>query len=148
MDEPIVHSVVVAAAPERAFEVFTEDFGRWWDPRLTAAPHTFGTVHVPREPGQDVVFEHTDGVRYPIGQVAEYEPGRRFSMSFWLALDRDHPTRLLIELEPTPAGAETRVTLTQDGWTAGNIAERKKYTEWPELLRRYAECVEEPRATG
>ncbi|HET8594296.1 MAG TPA: SRPBCC domain-containing protein [Intrasporangium sp.] len=148
MGEPIVHSVVVAAAPDRAFEVFTEDFGRWWDPRLTAAPHTYSSVHVPDCAGEDVVFEHSDGVRYPVGRVMEYEPGRRFSMSFWLALDRDYPTRVLVDFEPTPTGAQTRVTLTQDGWTEGNIAERKKFTEWPDLLRSYAQCVEEPRAAG
>lgn len=148
MDQPIVHSVVVDAAPDRAFEIFTKDFGTWWDPRLTAAPHTFSAVQVPQGTGEDVVFEHSDGVRYPIGRVMEWDPGRRFAMSFWLALDRDHPTRLLVEFEPTPAAAQTHVTLTHDGWTADNVAERQKFTEWPDLLRRYAECVVSPPAGG
>lgn len=144
LGEAIVHSVVVDADRQRAFEVFTEHFGAWWDPRLTAAPHTFSGVRVPTAPGEEVVFEHADGVHYPVGRVTDYEPGQRFAMSFWLALDRDHPTRLLVEFEPTPAGAQTHVTLTHDGWTASTVAERPKFTEWPDLLRRYAEFVGNP----
>lgn len=138
--EPIVCSRRVQVDPVHAFEVFTEHFGDWWDPRLTPDPATFEGADVEEVEG-GVVALCLDGEDYPIGEVREWEIGERFAMSFHLSLPRDHPTELTVEFEAADGG--TLVTLTHGGWNADNAARRAKFTEWPNLLARFAAVAEE-----
>lgn len=133
--EPIVCSRRVEVEPVHAFEVFTEGFGEWWDPRLTPDPATFEGADVEEVEG-GVVALHHDGQDYPIGEVLEWVIGERFAMTFHLSLPRDHPTRLDVSFEPDDGG--TLVTLAHGGWEEGNLAQRARFTEWPTLLERFA----------
>lgn len=138
--EPIVCTRQVDADPIHAFEVFTERFGDWWDPRLTPDPSTYEGADVEEVEG-GVVALHHDGEDYPIGEVTVWEIGERFSMSFWLSLPPNAPTELTVDFEPSDGG--TLVTLTHGGWTSGNVARRARFTEWPHLLERFAALAEE-----
>lgn len=141
---PIVEAVDVPAGPVQAFEVFTQAIGDWWDPRLTADPDTFVDAEIPPDAGEDVTFRHADGHSYRVGTVTTFESGRRFEMSFCLAMDTDHPSTLTVDFEDVAGAASptTRVTLSHAGWSPGNVAERAKFTEWPQLLERYRAVVE------
>lgn len=132
---PIIAARHVEVDPVHAFEVFTERLGEWWDPRLTPDPGTFEGADVEEVEG-GVVALHHDGEDYPIGEVLEWEIGSCFAMSFHLALPRDHPTTLRVDF--TPADGGTQVILTHEGWDAGNVGSRRKFTEWPHLLERFA----------
>lgn len=136
---PLVHTVIVSATPERAFEAFTGELAAWWDPRLTADAESFRQVELEPAVGADVEFAHEGGLRYRIGTVSAWEPGTRFAMSFCLAMDPDHPSTLAADFEPHGPG--TRLTLTHAGWTPENVDERRKFTEWPDLLERYRRHV-------
>lgn len=133
--EPIVCSRRVEVDPVHAFEVFTEGFGEWWDPRLTPDPATFEGADVEEVEGGVAAFHH-DGEAYPIGEVLDWVIGERFAMTFHLSLPRDHPTRLEVTFEPADGG--TLVTLAHGGWEEDNLAQRAKFTEWPTLLERFA----------
>lgn len=133
--EPIVCSRRVEVEPVRAFEVFTERLGEWWDPRLTPDPAAFEGADVEEVEG-GVVALHLDGEDYPIGEVLDWAIGERFTMTFHLSLPRDHPTRLEVTFEPAEVG--TLVTLTHTGWEPDNVAQRVRFTEWPTLLERFA----------
>ncbi|QDO87656.1 hypothetical protein FNH13_04300 [Ornithinimicrobium ciconiae] len=133
--DPIVATRHVDVDPVHAFEVFTERFGDWWDPRLTPDPRSFEGADVEEVEG-GVVALHHDGEDYPIGEVLEWEIGVCFAMSFHLALPRDHPTTLTVDF--TPADGGTLVTLTHGGWEEDNARARRTFTEWPHLLERFA----------
>lgn len=133
--EPIVCSRRVQVDPVHAFEVFTEHFGDWWDPRLTPDPATFEGADVEEVEGGVVSLLH-DGIDYPIGEVLEWTIGERFTMSFHLSLPREHPTTLEVRFEPSDGG--TLVTLAHSGWGPDNVAQRNRFSEWPHLLERFA----------
>lgn len=133
----IVHDIVVPVDPERAYEAFVHRWGRWWDPRLTPDAESYRDIHVGAV-GEPVELVHTGG-RFPIGVVTAAEPGVRHAQTFTLAVDPEHPTSLTVDFEQVDDG--TRVRLSHGGWTAANVAERAKFTEWPDLLRRYAATI-------
>lgn len=135
LTEPIVCSRRVEVDPVHAFEVFTESFGQWWDPRLTPEPETFEGADVEEVEGGVVSLVH-DGQDYPIGVVLEWSIGERFAMTFHLGLPRDHPTRLEVTFARDEGG--TLITLSHGGWGPDNVAQRSKFTEWPTLLERFA----------
>ncbi|GAB05415.1 hypothetical protein GII30_06395 [Gordonia amarae] len=130
---PIVSEITVPVDAATAYDAFI-DIGRWWDRRLSPEPATFEGVHVGAV-GEPVLLIHRDA-QYPIGTVTHAERGVRYSQTFTLAVDSEYPTTLSAEF--VKAGEATLVRLSHGGWTAGNAAERAKFTEWPELLRRYA----------
>ena len=133
--EPIVCSRLLQVDPVHAFEVFTERFGDWWDPRLTPDPATFEGADVEEVEG-GVMALVQDGTDYLIGEVLEWSIGERFAMSFHLSLPREHPTTIDVRFESSDDG--TLVTLTHGGWGPDNVALRGKFTEWPHLLERFA----------
>jgi catechol 2,3-dioxygenase-like lactoylglutathione lyase family enzyme len=126
----------------RAFEAFTADLAAWWNPLLTADAGTFRSADLPPHPGEDATFRHDGDRSYRIGTVTAWRPGERFEMSFCLAMPMNHPSTLTVDFAPVgPDGASTAVTLTHGGWDPDNVVYREKYTEWPDLLRRYAAHV-------
>jgi catechol 2,3-dioxygenase-like lactoylglutathione lyase family enzyme len=137
---PIVHTVTVPADALTAYQAFVDGFGRWWDPRLTPDEGSYRDAHVGAV-GEPVELIH-EGFTFPIGTVTDAAPGARYAQTFTLALDPDHPTTLAAEFAAVDGGTE--VTLSHGGWTAANLSERARFTEWPNLLRRYAALVPAP----
>lgn len=133
----IVHEIVVDADPLAAYAAFVDGFGDWWDPRLTPDASTYQGARAGGI-GEPVELLHR-GSTFPIGVVTEADPGVRYAQTFTLAVDPDHPTTLTVDFAAADGG--TRVTLRHGGWTAGNVVERAKFTEWPDLLARYARSI-------
>lgn len=133
---PIENEITVPVDALTAYEAFV-DMGRWWDPRLTPDADSFRGVQVGRV-GEPVELLHGTS-RFPIGTVTHAEPGVLYAQTFTLAVDPEYPTTLSARFSAVDGG--TRVVLSHGGWNAGNVAERAKFTEWPDLLRRYADSV-------
>ena len=146
---PIRRSVKVKAPPQRAFELFTRDIGRWWSKGSTigAKPHV-DIVIEPRAQGR--WFERDeDGVECQWGKVLAWEPPGRLLLGWQLnsafRYDPDMLTEVELTFEPAPDGG-TMVTLEhrnleQFGDAAQRVAEQVG-GGWPRHLKEYAEFVD------
>lgn len=127
-DTSISRSLTVAAEPERAFAVFTDDFGGWFPREYNLlgseiAERTFE----PRQGG--LVYDvGTDGSRCEWGRVIAYEPPARVVFGWAIGptwqIEDDDSKISEVEVLFTPAGAgSTLVELEHrhldrhgDGW--------------------------------
>lgn len=109
---PVVKTVTVRAAPDRAFALFAE-IGRWWPlARVHTGPDPEACAIEPRVGGR--VFERsTDGRETVWGMVLAYEPPHHLAFS-WLVQSAEQPQ--LVEISFTPEAEGTRVQLTHSGW--------------------------------
>ena len=82
-----------------------------------------------------------DGSAYPWGTVTAWEPPGHYAQDFTLAQDPDHPSRIDVWFEAAD-GATTRLRFSHGGWTAGNVAGRARFSEWPILLDRFVALAE------
>jgi uncharacterized protein YndB with AHSA1/START domain len=110
---PVKKTLVVAATPQKAFEVFTAGFDRWW-PRS----HSIGEA-----PLQTVVLEGRQGGRWygllengreaEWGDVLAWEPPLRLLLAWRIGADWKYDPALLTEVEVVfmPEGEGTRVNL-------------------------------------
>jgi hypothetical protein len=136
---PIRVDLEVAAAPDTAFEVFAIRMGEWWDPVYTPDATTFTGIEIEPRLGGAVTMRHgDDGYRW--GTVTGWEPGRRYAQSFTLAHDPEYPSSLTVRFEPDGSGCKVR--FEHGGWTAGNVAARQRFGDWPHLLARFAELAQ------
>ena len=143
--------VVVEATPERAFEVFTAGFDRWW-PRT----HKLGEADLaeailePKTGGR--WYERTvDGRECDWGEVLAYDPPRRLLLSWLLdpqfEIDADNPTE--VEVRFTAAGPErSRVEIEHRGLERFGPDGAEKMRSaidseggWQGILEGYAEAV-------
>jgi uncharacterized protein YndB with AHSA1/START domain len=146
------HQVVVNAPVERAFSVFTEDFGRF-KPRehnLLGADIA-ETVFELREGGQ-VYDRGVDGSECRWARVLAYEPPNRVVISWDISpqwrIEKDLEKTSEVEVRfvaETPA--RTRVELEHrnldrhgDGWDAVRAGVDSE-GGWPLYLQRYADVV-------
>jgi hypothetical protein len=68
--------------------------------------------------------------------VTVWEPGRRLDHTFHLAQDPAHPT--VVSARFAPAGAaRSSFRFEHRGWTAANVAGRKRFCDWPHILARF-----------
>ena len=149
---PIKHSIVVEAPIERAFKIFTEDFGSF-KPRehnLLAVP-TAETVFEPRA-GGNVYDRGVDGSECRWARVLAYEPPNRVLLSW------DISPRWQVETDPDKTSEwevrfiaetpnRTRLELEHrhlerhgEGWE-GERAGVEGDQGWPLYLRRFAELM-------
>ena len=115
---PLEKSVLVACAPERAFQAFTAEIAAWWP----LATHSVGedkATGVRIEPivgGR--VYETIEGGREcDWGRVLAWSPPSGFAMSWHPG--RGPETQQRVTVSFTAEGAGTRVRLVHDGWAAG-----------------------------
>lgn len=149
---PVRRSVRVAAAPERAFEVFTAGIGRWW-PKThhigAADPETF--VIEPRQGGR--WYERgVDGRECEIGRVLVWEPPARLVLAWQLTHDWKFDPDLVTEVEVTFIAEGTNATRVElehrhlERFGAQADAVRAIYDSpsgWPGLLELFAACAAE-----
>jgi uncharacterized protein YndB with AHSA1/START domain len=121
-------SIVVEAPIERAFSVFTEDIGSWWDPDHHLLEGELAEmVFEPREGGH-VYDRAVDGSECRWARVLAYEPPNRVVISWdinlqW-QLETDPDRTSEVEVRFVPEGEDrTRVELEHrildrpgDGW--------------------------------
>ncbi len=136
---PIVKTVTVRAAPERAFAFFAEDFARWWPLGWAhTGPDPAACAIEPRVGGR--VFERSsDGRETPWGTVLAYDPPHRLAFSWVVQLLPGQEQLVEIRFAPDPGG--TRVELTHSGWEKlgeAATALRERYERgWGSILEQH-----------
>jgi uncharacterized protein YndB with AHSA1/START domain len=148
----VKQSVVVEAPIERAFRVFTEDFGSFKPPEHNLLPVKIAeTVFEPRVGGH-VYDRGVDGSECRWARVLAYEPPHRVLLSW------DISPQWRIETDPARTSEwEVRFTAETTGRTRVEIEHRKLERHgqgwesvrdgvdgergWPLYLRRYADVV-------
>jgi catechol 2,3-dioxygenase-like lactoylglutathione lyase family enzyme len=136
---PIALTVELAAAPDVAFDAFTRRRGEWWHEAYS--PGGLVAVNVGAEVGAPVTLSLADGTTYPWGAVTVWDPPRRFAQTFTLAQDSEYPSTLDVRFGQRADGGCT-VRFEHGGWTAANVADRARFTEWGILLGRFAAVAE------
>jgi uncharacterized protein YndB with AHSA1/START domain len=97
-------------------------------------------VTIEPHPGGRVYATHSDVGEDDWGEVTVWEPGHRLVHTFSLAQDPQHSSEVSVEFVPGPAGCTVR--FAHAGWTDANAAARKKFTDWPIMLDRFAGLAE------
>lgn len=109
---PVIHTVHVALTPERAFAVFVEGIGDWWQKGKTLGEPHAAIVIEPQAGGR--WFERdAKGTEIDWGKVIDWSPPHRLLLGWQLdAKFRYDPNFLTeVELSFVPEGDGTRVTL-------------------------------------
>jgi uncharacterized protein YndB with AHSA1/START domain len=145
-------TIEVNAPQQRAFEVFTRDFGAFKPPEhnLLAVPiaETVVETHV----GGHIIDRGTDGSECRWARVLAYEPHDRFVFSwdispYWqVETDQDKTSEVEVTFTPL-AQDRTRVDIEHrhldrhgDGWTG--VRDGVSAGEgWPLYLTRYADLL-------
>ena len=152
-DAAVRASIVVAAAPERAFTVFTDEIETWWPPEHHLLQGELdGMVFEPRVGGH-VYDRAKDGTTCVWARVLTYEPPRRFVISWdinpqW-EIESDPSRTSEIEVRFVPDGKDrTRVEIEHrhldrhgPGWEQMRDAVGSP-GGWGRGLDRFAEAVE------
>ncbi len=132
----------MACPPGRAFEVWTDEFSRWW-------PHSHSVSGDPAaeivlEPGLGGrIFERTpDGTEHDWGEVTLWDPPRRLGYLWHIRRDRADATEVLLSFDDGRDGT-TRLTIVHTGWERlGADAQRWRDANvggWSSLLPHYVE---------
>jgi len=112
---PIVVDIVVPCPPDRAFDYFVRDVGRWWP----LSSHSLGreqSASVRFEPheGGRLIETVRDGTEHTWGTITRWTPGHR--LAFTWHLDRAPATAQVVDVTFAADGTRTRVTLAHSGW--------------------------------
>lgn len=113
----VVVAVRVAAAPARAFAVFTEQIGQWWRHNGLFAFSDGRTGTLVFEPGPTgrLIETHDDGEVFEIGRITVWEPPAELVLTWRQAsFAPEQETELHVRFEPV--GDQTRVTVEHIGW--------------------------------
>ena len=138
----VVKEVVVALPPDDAFRLFTSQMSRWW-PMATHSCFTTECqrIEIEQRPGGSVTEVARDGRRASWGAIVDWDPPRRFSMTWHPGNDAALATLVEVSFEPARAEA-CNVRLVHSGWHArgeGAAAVRDGYDHgWDTVLQRYA----------
>jgi len=144
-------SVTVQATPERAFEVFTAGFSRWWplETHHIGANVAVEAVMEPR-PGGRWFERDAEGSECDWGYVTEWDPPHRVLLAWHLtpeyAFDPDPAKATEVEITFTAQGGGTLVELEHRGFERyAEAAEIRRSVSseggWGQLLELYAKAV-------
>jgi uncharacterized protein YndB with AHSA1/START domain len=148
----VTTSIVVDVSQARAFTVFTEQIGTWWDPthHLLDAPYA-GMDFEPRV-GGNIVDKGTDGSECRWSRVLAYDPPERVVFSWDINLqweietDPDRTSEVEVRFI-AEAPDRTRVELEHrnldrhgDGWEQMRAAVGSD-GGWPSGVKRYADAL-------
>lgn len=144
------HAVTVSASQERAFEVFTHDFNRWW-PRT----HKIGSAEL-----AEAVLEQREGGRWyerdvdgsecDWGSVLVWDPPSRVVLAWQLSGEWAYDADVMTEVDVSfvPDGPDrTRVVLEHRGLDVyGDQMDdmRRSFDSpggWPGILELFAQAV-------
>ena len=148
-DTAVRTSIVVDAPLERAFRVFTEDIGSWWDPDHHILETELAEMVFERCAGGHVIDRGTDGSECRWARVLAYEPPHRVVFSWdinlqWkLETDPERASEVEVRFVPEH-GDRTRVELEHRelhrhgaGWESMRDAVGSP-DGWGGALRRFA----------
>jgi uncharacterized protein YndB with AHSA1/START domain len=111
---PIVRTVVVKAAPARAFELFASRMEQWWPRSHTIAKSPFVAIVVEPHAGGQWFERDAEGNETKWGKVLAWEPPSRLLLAWQINTQWAYDPQLITEVELTfvPAeGGGTVVTL-------------------------------------
>jgi uncharacterized protein YndB with AHSA1/START domain len=135
---PVRRAVAVAAGPERAFEVFTAEIGRWWP---MATHSVLGEqASVAFEDGR--LVERLGDEVSEWGEVLEWDPPRLLRLTWRPGHPAGEATEVTVRFRPDGVG--TRVELEHSGWerhVRGQAAAESYGVGWPVVLGAYADDV-------
>jgi uncharacterized protein YndB with AHSA1/START domain len=109
---PVRRNFLVRASVEKAFEVFTAGFGRWWPASHQIGSSPLKTAVVEPGVGGRWYEIDTDGAQVDWGRVLTWEPPTRLVLAWQINADFHFDADLVTEIEVrfTPEGAgATRV---------------------------------------
>lgn len=149
VEQIVRRSVLVEAAQEHAFAVFTTGLSRWWplESHHIGSAEAAEAVIEPRAGGR--WYERgVDGSECDWGRVLKWEPPVRFSLAWMLGpgweYDPDEAHATLVEVTFTAEGpSTTRVELVHSGFERVPGGEQIRSGVageggWGSLLQRYA----------
>jgi RimJ/RimL family protein N-acetyltransferase len=139
--EPVLRSVVVDAAPDAAFDLFTSGIDRWWPLRegFAYGGERARSIHLEPWTGGRLVERLVDGDELQVGTVVVCERPVHVVLSWrgplWTA-----STEVRVSFRPDGLG--TRVDVRHDGFDAlgtSGRAERDRFAAgWPAVLGGFA----------
>jgi len=124
-------SITVEVAPERAFEVFTEEVDTWWVREHHAGPGELERVVIEPRQGGRLFNREVGGNEVDWGKVLAWEPPDRLVLGWQLNAQWQFDADLVTEVEVTFTAAESGATLV--------VLEHRN-------LERYAEAAQEVHA--
>jgi uncharacterized protein YndB with AHSA1/START domain len=147
---PVRHAITVSASPERAFEAFTSDIGRWWPPTHKIGAAAFRSAVIEPRAGGRWFEVGEDGRECQWGDVLAWEPPARVLLAWRIRPDWKFDPALLTEVEvkftPTSDGG-TRVELEHrllENMGEGAEGARSTFESergWPGILQRYRAAI-------
>ena len=148
--EPIRKHRTVQAPKEKAFRVFTEGMGSWWNPEYSIGGEPFSTVVVESQEGGRWYERSTSGAECSWGRVLVWEPPERLVLDWQIDGSWQHDPGLHTELEVRfvpESPSVTRVELEHRGLEAlGDSAETIRGIfdspgGWAGLLDRFGDAA-------
>jgi Activator of Hsp90 ATPase homolog 1-like protein len=133
---PIEHEYALRCPPDHAFATFTGRIGEWWHPDYSPDAENLEDTVMEPEIGGRVYFVVLDLGELQWGTVTAWEPGQHVAFSSTLAQSREFPSEISAEFTATEDGC--RMRFQHGGWTAGNAADRHKFSDWRLILDRFA----------
>jgi uncharacterized protein YndB with AHSA1/START domain len=108
---PVRKSLFVKATPQRSFEVFAANMGKWWPKSHSIGDNPQVDVIVEPRAGGRWYEIFKDGKQCDWGCVLAYEPPHRLVLGWQLSAEWTYDPNLLTEVEVTftPEGDGTRV---------------------------------------
>jgi uncharacterized protein YndB with AHSA1/START domain len=151
-DTAVTTSIVVEVPAERAFSIFTDDIGSWWNPEHHILEAELAEMVFQPRVGGHIYDRGVDGSECRWARVLAYEPPDRVVFSWdintrWqLETDLDRTSE--VEVRFIPEGSDrTRVELEHrnldrhgEGWQGMRDAVGSP-EGWPEGLRDFARRV-------
>ncbi len=96
---PVRKSIRVKASPQHAFEVFTQQMGRWWLPDHHIAPRPFVDVVLEPNAGGRWFERDRAGAECEWGKVLAWEPPDRVLLAWQLNEEWKYDPDFVTELE-------------------------------------------------
>lgn len=117
--EPVRKSVIVPAAPQRAFELFTAHFKEWWP----LATHSVGVEHAVgvafgEGVGSVIIETLADGTTSVWGAITDWEPPHRVAFTWHAGTPEGEATRVEVTFSQRGPGSTLGCWSTRAGSTA------------------------------
>lgn len=132
---PVRHRRALRCDAVTAFDTWVRDIALWWHPDYTPDPATFRDARVEPVPGGAVSFTCDATGTVVWGRVEQVERPRLLVHTSVLGQPSEHPTRIRVELVPSPQG--TTLLFEHGGWHPSLAEVRQKFGEWPLILDRF-----------
>jgi hypothetical protein len=143
---PIRKQLVVKAAPQRAFEIFTAGMGGWWPRDKSIGSTPIADVIMEPFAGGRWYERSADGSECEWGKVLVWEPGKRVTLNWQIGATWQYNADLHTEVEISfrPAGEGTQVTLEHrniESISASPELRNGLDSGWQQILGSFSEGV-------